>query len=77
MFRFGENTGGKRPLHLAARLMPRCGADAPRKSTRSEAEMTRAAALFLLLVLATLAWWQWRFGVGYIIRRVRGWRRNQ
>lgn len=34
-------------------------------------------ALFLLLVLATLVWWQWRFGVGYLIRRVRGWRRSQ
>jgi hypothetical protein len=38
--------------------------------------MTMETALLLFLVLATVVWWQWRFGVGYLIRRVRGWRRN-
>ena len=33
--------------------------------------------LFLLLVVATLVWWEWRFGAGYLTRRVRRWlRRN-
>jgi hypothetical protein len=33
------------------------------------------AIVFAALVLATLVWWQWRFGVGYLIRRVKLWRR--
>ena len=32
--------------------------------------------LFLLLVVTTLVWWQWRFGAGYLTRRVRRWLRR-
>ena len=32
--------------------------------------------LFLLIVLAVLVWWQWKFGIGWTIRAFRRWRKR-
>jgi hypothetical protein len=38
-------------------------------------ELPMGTFLFVGFVIATVAWWQWRFGFGYVVRRVTA-RRN-